>query len=222
MGEFVNARHCLARSAPLLLLSALASTVGLAAQPPAQALIYVGSSVPVGETGPSVTISAYSWATGHARSLSLYAGPHWDFLADRLGFEIKAGVYAGNLTSTADLAQPALNAEVMWQEGNLQLDWFNDVYWPAGAYSWLSGKYWFGPVFIGAMADSTIERHNFEVNAGPVFGAGRSSFDVGVAPLYSNQQGFVLRILVDVELADKEAEKPKNATKDKLAATNAR
>lgn len=205
----MNVRHGFAA---LLLAAVVAAPVDVAADPPAQATIYVGSDVPVSEGGPSVAIAAYSWSTGSKTSLSLYAGPHWNFFSDRLGFELKAGAYADAV------AQPVLNAELMWEDGNLELDWFNDVYWPAGAYSWLSGKYWFGPLFVGAMADSTIERSNFELNAGPMFGAGRSSFDVGVAPLYSNLEGFVLRVLINVEFADQGDKKAKSPAKELSAA----
>ncbi len=165
------------------------------AEIPAQTILYVGHAAPIRAGGPKLAIAAYVGSAARARSLSLYAGPNWAFLGDRLGVEVKLGAYVDSE------ATPVLNMEFTWEEGPLLLDWFTDVYPPAGTYTWLSGKWAFGPVFAGALADGTWQRDGGnEFSAGPLVGAGSKAMAVAVAPLWSSETDFTLRFLIDLTI----------------------
>lgn len=180
-----------------LLLAAVLACLAIPAQAevPAQAIVYVGTSLPVRTGGPTVSIAAYGWSTARTSSLSLYAGPCWAFLGDRLEVEVKVGAYVDSG------AVPVLNLELTWEDGPLQLDWFTDVFWPAGAYTWLAGRWGFGPLYAGALADATLQRRgDDEFAAGPMFGVGSKALALGVAPMWSSESDFTLRFLIDLTI----------------------
>ncbi len=179
------------------------------ALPPAQTILYVGTEAPLIEGGPSLAVAVYGWAIGKSKQLGIYAGPSWKFFEEKLNVQVKAGAYID------DSATPLINTELYWEDGNCNLDWFNDIYYPGGVYSWLSGQYWYKGLFFGAMADLQKDSAGTLLNVGPMLGVGHKKLNVGVAPIYikssptGDTDGFGLRVLVNMEFkADSATDEP--------------
>lgn len=207
--------HCQRALLPALLAGALVAISAPArALPPAQTILYVGTDAPLTDS-TNLSVAVYGWAIGKSRQLGVYAGPSWDFMDDRLNVSVRGGAYVD------DRASPLLNCELYWEDGNYNLDLFNDFYYAGGdhgggmvgVYSWLSGQYWYKGVYFGAMADMTKDKAYFQLNAGPVIGIGNKKLAVGVSPIFiknspkDETDGFGVRFLVDMEF-EHEEDKP--------------
>ena len=175
------------------------------ALPPAQTILSLSTEAPLTES-TTLSVAVYGWAVGRDKALGVYAGPGWSFLDDKLSVYLRGGGYI------SDLATPLINFELYYENGNYNLDLFNDFFYlgesgnPGGVYSWLSGQYWWKGLYFGAMADMTKDKASFQLNAGPVIGFGNKKLSLGLAPIYSindpkdaDRDGLGVRVLVDVE-----------------------
>ena len=199
----------------LLALACLPASLPAAALPPSQTMVYVGTEIPLAPD-TKLGVMVFGWALGKSKQLGLYTGPSWYFLDEKLNFSLKAGAYVDDTT------YPLLNAELLWEDGDYQIDWFNDMYYLGnghpGLYSWLSGQYTWKSVYVGAMVDVMKDFEIFQMNVGPVVGFGNDKLNVGVAPVYSRSipgdasDGFGVRFLINIEFAGEEATKGDSAT----------
>ncbi len=195
-----------------LCLAALAAASAPAmALPPAQTMLYAGTEAPLLESGPPLAVAVYGWAIGADKALGVYAGPSFRLMDDQLSVQVKAGAYV------ADQFTPLVNLELYYSKGAFEVDWFNDFYYdreaPLGAYSWLSGQYWWRGMYFGALVDATKDSAVFQFNAGPVIGFGNKKLALGISPVYirnprEGTSDFGVRVLVDIEFAADEEPKP--------------
>jgi len=208
-------------------LACAAASAGAAqawALPPAQTVLYAGTDARLTES-TGLNINVYSWAIGADKAIGIYAGPSWTALDDKLSIYLRLGGYVN------DIATPLINFELCYEDGDLELDLFNDVYSrlddtaPVGVYSWLTAYYWHKGLYFGAMADVSKDKSAFQLNAGPAIGIGNKTFNLAFVPIYSvndpkdeARDGLGVRVLVNFEFKADEDDKPccgGKATEDK-------
>ncbi|MBM4342691.1 MAG: hypothetical protein FJ100_04880 [Deltaproteobacteria bacterium] len=202
--QFALPRLHVPRLAAALLGLGAATAVQVHGLPRAQTLIYAGTEAALAEGGPPIAVAVYGWAIGADKSLGAYVGPSFRLLDGDLALLVKAGAYVA-----AELA-PLVNLELYYAKGEFEADWFNDIYYDrgamVGAYSWLSGQYWWRGMYLGALADVTRDGSTFQFNAGPLIGFGSKRLSLGVAPVYSRdlwagRSEWAVRVMVGVDFA---------------------
>jgi hypothetical protein len=166
------------------------------AEVPVQTVVYVGTSRPATARGPGLALAAYHWRTPDVADLSVYAGPSWDFLGQRLGLELKAGAY------TFAAFRPVLNLEVSWDDGPLLLDYFGEVYGNGEHYHWVDARYALGALWAGLVGDLTWDPKTarWTGGLGPEFGVGHGGLELLVAPTWDLDGAFSVRLFLNVEL----------------------
>jgi hypothetical protein len=159
----------------------LAHGNALAGDVPAQMVVFLGNQQKVLKGGPQLSLFAFFYGRTDVSLLGVYAGPRWTFGA--LGVEFKTGVYGGTNYS----ARPILNNQIDVTKKHLSIAWFTDLYPPDEAYSYLSTFLVFGPIYIGGVADVTVDWSHApytKYQEGPALGAGTKTIYLGVAYLF--------------------------------------
>lgn len=166
------------------------------AEVPVQSVIYAGAATPASPRGPGLALAAYHWRTPLVADLSVYAGPRWGFLGDRLGVELKAGAY------TSSAFRPVLNLELDWRDGPLLLEYFAEVYGNGEHYHWVDARHGVGALWAGVVGDLTWDPRTAQWTGGlgPELGVGVGGLELLVAPTWDLEGAFTMRVFLNLEV----------------------
>jgi hypothetical protein len=165
---------------------------------PTETIVFLNSEQKVLEKAPNLSLFGFFFSRNAQSVLGVYAGPRWK-LGD-FGVEGKLGVYGGD----GFPAKAIFNTQVDYALEHLSVTSFTDWYPPDQVYSYLSTFLVFGPLYVGGVADVTIDwsgtRTTKTMSKGPSVGLGTKNLYLGTSYILRSDRSESLRMTVGITL----------------------
>jgi hypothetical protein len=165
---------------------------------PAQIAVFLNSTQKVLDSGPQLSLFGFFYSRPGVDVLGVYAGPRWTF--GSVGVEFKTGVYGGGDNYPV---KAILNNQLDLTLKHLSLTSFTDWYPPTQMYTYLSGFFVYGPLYVGAVSDLTRDWSSLPfttIQGGPSVGLGTKGLYLGVAYIFRNDDTQAVRMTVGITL----------------------